>query len=297
MKPMKPEIDDTMSFFPDYDPAKEQAEKKKEQEKQDKKNEDNQKLSAEVNEILLKQVYYKNEPSKVSEPKPPVIKRLTQEEYETKLLRSQVFRQNEERIRKINTTIKPTLKPELLSINLTEIMATAQDKLQAMIPEEQDKKNKENWEIFKEAFEIKNVELFKKAIEIEKAKNIPKKEIKKNRNIPKNWITVENLEKDYEQSKYYESFFTRDGYKPNKCVGCSKYYSPISPCNPFSINPEALHEPIAKQVAVSPQVSCTKCGSKSDFKYGKRIKKGKGSIVSIQKYQCLKCASYFQFSN
>lgn len=294
MKPMKPEIDDTMGLFSGYDPAKEQAEKKIEQEKQDKKDEDKQKLSAEVNEILLKQVYYKNEPSKVSEPKPPVIRILTQEEYETKLLCSQVFRQNEERIRKINTTIKPTLKPELLSINLTEIMATAQDKLQAMIPEEQDKKNKENWEIFKEAFEIKNAEQFKKAIKIEKAKNIPKKEIKKNRNIPKNWITVENLEKDYEQAKYYESFFTRDGYKPNKCVGCSKSYTPISPIdNPFSINPEAMPEPIAKQVAVSPQVSCTKCSSKSYFKYGKRIKKDKGGVIMIQKYQCKICASFF----
>ena len=60
--------------------------------------------------------------------------------------------------------------------------------------------------------------------------------------------------------------------------------------------PETLPE-AETTTAASAQVSC-KCGSVDYIKYGKRIKKGKdGAVVSIQKFQCLKCASYFQFSN
>ena len=58
--------------------------------------------------------------------------------------------------------------------------------------------------------------------------------------------------------------------------------------------PETLPE-AETTTAASAQVSC-KCGSMDYIKYGKRIKKGKdGSVVSIQKYQCLKCASFFNF--
>ncbi len=91
--------------------------------------------------------------------------------------------------------------------------------------------------------------------------------------------------------------------KLNICDACNKenehpkqYLSPLTTSQLLGISakesctiPETLPEP----EAVAAKVSC-KCGSTSYIKHGKRIKKGKdGGVVAIQKYQCLKCASFF----
>ncbi len=292
MKPDKGnDTDFFMSYFEGYDPAKELAEKQLEQ---DMKNEVNKRLSDEINKILLNQVYFKNEirESNTSEQRQP-IKILNQEKYEERLLRNTALCLDElKRYREKNAIDKPKIEPELLALNLAELMAKAQDNLYAMTQEEWDKKNKENWEIFKEAIEIKNTELLKKAIGNQNVENISNNELN-SVNIPKRLITIDILEKECEQAKFYESLFTRDGYKPKKCVGCNKSFTPISPLrNPFSINSEVMPEPMVEQ-----QVSCTKCGSKSYFKHGKLNKRGKdGSVVTIQKYQCKTCASFFNSS-
>lgn len=59
--------------------------------------------------------------------------------------------------------------------------------------------------------------------------------------------------------------------------------------------PEELPETVPTTTSTA-QVSC-KCGSTSFIKYGKRNKKGKdGTIVPIQKFQCKKCALFFNSS-